>query len=265
MKKISKSQSLVWGGLLIVFGLIGLLDSYLELSVWAWAGAFAISGFGVLGVYFSNRSERWTLIPAYVLLVVASLLFLLEMNLLQDGYVAAYVLLAIAVPFLYIYFKNRSQWWPLIPAYVMLLIAIMIPLDELNILQDAFIATYILGGIAFPFLFVYARDRSNWWALIPAYVLLSVGIMVGLIDTRVLSDMLIPAYVMFSIAIPFLFVYVRNPSEWWPLIPGGVMGLIGMVFLLSERSTRIIAPVLVIVVGVFILLRQFFRPSVSDE
>jgi hypothetical protein len=265
MNNMSRSQSLVWGGLLIVFGLMGLANSYLELSIWAWAGAFAVAGLGVLGVYFSNRSERWTLIPAYVLLAVASLLSLIELNILGDGFVATYVLLAIAAPFLYIYFKDRTHWWALIPAYVMFIIAFMIPLVEFNILQDAFVATYVLGGIALPFLLVYARDRDNWWALIPAYVLLSVGIMVGLIDARVLSDLLVPAYIMFSIAIPFLFVYLRNPSEWWPLIPGGVMGLIGMAFLLSEKSTRIIAPILVIAGGVFIILRQIFRPKVADE
>jgi hypothetical protein len=141
----------------------------------------------------------------------------------------------------------------------------MIPLNEFNLIRDAFVATYVLGTIALPFIVVYLRDRENWWALIPAYVLLSVGIMVGLIETGFMRDLLVPAYVMFSIAIPFIFIYIRNPREWWPLIPGGVMGVIGMAFLLSERSTRIITPILVIAIGVFIIMRQLFRSSVSDE
>jgi hypothetical protein len=101
--------------------------------------------------------------------------------------------------------------------------------------------------------------------LIPAYVMLSVGLMVGLIDARVLEDLLIPAFVMFSIAIPFLIVYLRNPKEWWPLIPGGIMGVIGMGFLLSDRSTRIVAPILVIAVGVLIIVRQFMRQAPKTE
>lgn len=265
MNRISRSQSLIWGGLLLVFGLMGLADNYFELSIWAWIGALAVSGVGVLMVYFSDRSEWWPLIPGYVLLVIASMLALEELNILADSYIATYVLAGIALPFLYIYTQDRTQWWPLIPAYVLLSIGLMVALIEVNLLVDAFVATYVLGVIALPFLFVYFRDRANWWALIPAYVLLSIGIMVGLIDTRLLSDLLVPAYVMFSIAIPFLFIYVRNPKEWWPLIPGGIMGLIGLGFLLSERSTRLVAPILVIGIGAFILLRQFLRPSSGGE
>jgi hypothetical protein len=265
MQNISRTQSLVWGGLLIVFGVMGLAESYFDLSVWAWVGALAASGVGVLTVYFSDRQERWSLIPAYALLMIALLITLIELNILDDPFIATFVLAAIAFPFLFVYFQDQAHWWPLIPAYVLLSIAVMIPLNEFNLIRDAFVATYVLGTIALPFIVVYLRDRENWWALIPAYVLLSVGIMVGLIETGFMRDLLVPAYVMFSIAIPFIFIYIRNPREWWPLIPGGVMGVIGMAFLLSERSTRIITPILVIAIGVFIIMRQLFRSSVSDE
>ena len=265
MNNISRSQSLVWGGLLIVFGLVGLADSYLELSVWAWIGVLAASGVGVFVVYFSDRSEWWPLIPAYVLLVISGMLTLIELNVLQDPFVATYVLSAIALPFLFVYFQDRDAWWPLIPAYVMLSIAFMIPLVELNLMRDAFVATYVLGTIALPFIIIYVRDRQNWWALIPAYTLLSIGIMVGVMESGILSDLLIPAYVMFTIAIPFLYVYLRNPKEWWPLIPGGIMGLIGLGFLLSERSTRLVAPILIILAGIVIITRQLVRPSSGRE
>jgi hypothetical protein len=244
---------------------MALADTYLDLSIWVWAGGLAAAGAGVLGVYFSDTAEQWTLIPAYVLFAIAAMLALIGLNVLVDAYVATFVLVVIALPFLYVYLRDRTQWWPLIPAYVLLAIGLMLLLVEVEILQDAFVATYVLSSIALPFVIVYLLDRANWWALIPAYVMLSVGFMVGLIDARVLDDLLIPAYVMFSIALPFLIVYLRNPKEWWPLIPGGVMGLIGMAFLLTERSTRIVAPILVIAVGVLIIIRQFMRQAPTEE
>ena len=265
MNNISRSQSLVWGGLLIVFGLMGLADSYLDLSVWAWVGVLAVSGVGVLAVFLSDRSEWWPLIPAYVLLAIAGLLTLIELNVLRDPFIASYVLSAIALPFLYVYFQDRTAWWPLIPTYVLLSIALMIPLEEFNILSSAFVGSYVLGTIALPFIVIYARDRQNWWALIPAYTLLSIGLMVGLIETRVLDDLLVPAYVMFAVAIPFFYVYLRNPKDWWYLIPGGIMGLMGLGFLLSERSTRLVAPILVILVGIFIITRQLVRTASGRE
>ena len=99
MRNISRTQSLVWGGLLIVFGLMGLLDSYIDLTVWAWAGAMGVAGLGILLVYFSDRSETWPLIPAYALLMVACLLALIELNLLRDPFIATFVLVVIALPF----------------------------------------------------------------------------------------------------------------------------------------------------------------------
>jgi hypothetical protein len=114
---------------------------------------------------------------------------------------------------------------------------------------------------------IYLSDRSQRWTLIPAYVLLAVGIMVGLITAGVLRDMLVPAYVMFAIAIPFFALYVRNRKEWWPLIPGGIMAVIGLSFLLAAGGFQYIAALVVIGVGVWILVRGFVRrePDVEDE
>lgn len=265
MTNISKSQSLVGGGLLILFGLAGLADTYLDFTVWAWAGVMGAGGLGVLLVYFTDRSEKWTLIPAYIFLALSFLLAFIALDLIDDPFIGTFVLLLIALPFLYVFFQNRANWWALIPAYVLLSIGLMLPLVEYNLMGDAFVATYVLGSIALPFLVIYFRDRQHWWALIPAYTLIVIGVMVGLLETRLLSDLLVPAYVMFAIAFPFLFIYVRNPKEWWPLIPGGVMGVMGMGFLLADRSTRIVAPILVIALGVALILRQLLRGSSVDE
>jgi hypothetical protein len=127
----------------------------------------------------------------------------------------------------------------------------------------------VLWTIAFPFLVGFLRDRSNWGLLVPAYVLTAVGLMVALIGLEVLDDLLIPAYVMFAIALPFLVVYLRNPKEWWPLIPGGIMAVIGFSFLIVEAAAQYIVGVALLVAGAWILVRQFVRkespPMQGDE
>jgi hypothetical protein len=202
-----KSQALVWGGLLILFGVVGLVATFISLTAWVWVVVLAVAGLGAFGVYLMDRSERALLIPAYVLWVVA----------------------------------------------------LMVALITLNVLNDEFVATYVLAAIALPFLIVFLRNRAQWPMLIPAYVLVAVGVMVGLIGTGVLDELLIPAYVMFAIAIPFFWVYVRNPKQWWALIPGAVMAVIGLAFLIAESSVQYVAPVVLILVGVWILARQFPR------
>ncbi len=203
METRSRKHGIVWGSLMIFFGVMSLLETYTDLSVWTWVVVLAAGGLGVLGIYLTDRSDWGLLIPAYVLWAVAGLIALIE----------------------------------------------------LNVLQGETIATYVLSAIALPFLVVYVRKRE-WWALIPAYVLLVVGGMVWLIGARILTDLLIPAYVLFAIALPFLLVYARNPSEWWSLIPGGILSTIGLIFLIAESSAQFVGPAALILVGAWIMFRQ---------
>ena len=214
MKSLARKQSLVWGILLILFGVMALVETYTDLSAWVWVALLAAAGLVVFGVYLTDRSERGLLIPAYVLWAVAGL----------------------------------------------------ITLVTLNVLRDESVATYVLAAIALPFLVAFLRDRSRWGLLIPAYVLLAVGVMIPLIGRGVLSDLLIPAYVLFAIAIPFFVVYARDPKQWWPLIPGGILAVIGLSFLVAEAAVQYIGPAVLVLVGVWILVRAFTRrePTAPD-
>ncbi len=207
MKTQSMKQGIVWGGLLILLGAVLLVEAFTDLSAWAWVAMLAAGGLGAFGVYLTDRSE----------------------------------------------------WALLIPTYVMWAVAVLVALIELNILQDPFIATYVLTAIALPFLVVFLRNRDQWWALIPAYVLLIVGVMIGLTEGGVLSDLLVPAYILFAIAVPFFVVYVRNTQQWWALIPAGILAVIGLSFLIAEAAVQYVAPVALVLVGVWILVRQFTR------
>ena len=265
MKQKSRNQALVWGSLLIIFGVVGLVESFANIAPWMWVAILAATGFVIFGVFLLDRSEWWPLIPAYVLWTTAGLLALVELNVLRGDFLAAYVLSSIALPFIVVFLRDRSQWWALIPAYVMLAVAAMVLLSETVLLPDAFEATFILTAIALPFVVVYLRDRAQWWALIPAYVLLGTGIMIPLEEIGVLNDYMIPAFIMFAIALPFFVVYFRNRKQWWALIPGGIMAAFGLIFLLVD-SFEYVFPAMVILVGLWILVRSFTRKEpLSDE
>jgi len=202
-----RKRGVIWGGLLILLGGLLLVDQFTDLTEWVWVAALVFSGLVALGVYLSDRSDGWLLLTAYILLVIAGLVTLITLNLLLDELVAVYVLLAIALPF--------------------------------------------LG--------VFLRDRSQWWALIPAYVLLAVTLMNWFMEAGILSDLLVPGYVMFAIAIPFFVVYGRNTKQWWALIPAGILTIIGIVFFIAEAAVQYIGAVLLVITGLWILVRVFTR------
>jgi hypothetical protein len=106
-----------------------------------------------------------------------------------------------------------------------------------------------------------------WWALIPAYVMFAVAGLIGFNSIGIFEGDIGASYIMFAIALPFLLVYVRNTKMWWALIPGGIMAIIGLAFLLTVDIGRYIGPGIIILVGLWILFRTFFRPAaqVSDS
>jgi TM2 domain-containing membrane protein YozV len=255
-----RKQSLVWGSLLVFFGIAGLLQLYLDLDIKVWAVVFAAGGIGMFLIFLTDRSDWWPLIPTYILLAIAGLLAVIAWNLLVDDAIATYVMLAIAVPFVVVYLRDRKQWWALIPAYVMVVIAFIILFSETGGLPDYLVGTFVLVSIGLPFLVVYLLDRTRWWALIPAYAMFSISVIIPLSELGV-DEMLIPAYVMFAIAVPFLFVYLRDRTNWWALIPGGIMTLIGAIMLLSVQLVEYLLPIAIILAGVWILGRGFLGRS----
>ncbi len=256
--KVNK-QNIGWGVLLISFGISSMLDIYFPASDWVKIGIFFLGGLVAFATFLTDRSDWVLLIPVYVLWAIAGIGAVAIFDLLQGDIIGSFVLILIGVPFLAVYLRNREHWWALIPAFIMLAIALMLLLTTLNILSGDLVATFILFAIAIPFLVVYFRNRENWWALIPAYVMIVIGTMIGLIEAGVLGDMIVPAYINLAIAAPFFVVYFRNTENWWALIPGGIMGLVGLGFLLSEPAGQILAPAALILVGAWLLVRQFTK------
>lgn len=204
MQSKDTRNAVVGGGLLLLFGALLLIQEFVDISSWIWVAVLIASGLGVYGVYSIAREESWMLILSYVLLAVGIMIALVTGDILEDAFVASYVMAAIALPFIYAYFRGA---------------------------------------------------RSNWGLLIPAYVLIAVGVMVPLLETETLTDTTIPAYVMFAIALPFLVVFIANTKQWWALIAGAILVLVGVSLLVASDLAEYVTPVALILVGGGILVR----------
>lgn len=134
-----------------------------------------------LVAFLLDRKENWwALIPSWVMLVVAGIVFFA--NRLQGEYLAALILVSIGLPFLVVFLLDRSRWWALIPAFALGAVG-LIPVLATGA-RGEYIAAYVMFAVALPFLVVYAASRQNWWALIPAGIMLSIGVMMVLIGLQ---------------------------------------------------------------------------------
>jgi hypothetical protein len=198
------------------------------------------------------------------LILVGALLLVETVTDLSDWIWIA-ILVAGALAATGLYLADRSDWAMLLTAYVLWAIVLLVAFTSLNILREEAVAFYVLLAIALPFLAVFLRNRALWWALIPAYVLAVIAVMIGLLGLGVLDDLLVPAYVLFAIALPFFVVYIRDRRLWWALIPGGVLAVVGLSFLIAEAAIEYIGALVLVVIGVWLLARVFTRKEPAGE
>jgi hypothetical protein len=209
----------------------------------------------------SNRNGRdWTWILGAGLIVLGGL-FLLGQLLpgVFSSFLWALGLFATGLVFYFLYQGNRSQRWALIPAYALFFVAAIVFLDMF--IGGTLMGAFVMFALAAPFVYLYMNNRYNWWALILAYTLAAIG---GLILLEpVMSGAMEGAYVMFAIAAPFLYVYLRNTKNWWALIPAGIMAAIGASLLISSIVRFV--PALLIIAGIYILVREMGNKSKADK
>ncbi len=170
---------LLVGGALVITGVLLLLNRWVALSSWVWAALLASAGLGALGLHLSDRSDRSMLVTAYLSGAFAGLIALVPPGYLRDEAIALYVLLAVSLPLLVVYFRDRSRWWVLVAAYPLLVISGVVGLSGSGLLSDDLISAGVAFAFAIPFFLIYARNRRQWWALVPGCALVAIGLCLG--------------------------------------------------------------------------------------
>jgi hypothetical protein len=176
----------LWGGLLIVVGILFLLQEIGFVSnAWGvfWGVLFGIAGVIFLYTYATNTSQWWTLIPGFSLLGVGAIILLTELVPgLDDGWGGAIILGSISVSFWIIFLRNRELWWAIIPGGVLLTLAVVSVLDLF--LEGSGIDTggiFLIGlGLTFAMIALIPTSHGRlFWAFIPAGVLIIIGLLIS--------------------------------------------------------------------------------------
>lgn len=176
MDAVNRRRALIWGGLMIVGGVMMLVQQVTDVSPWVWVTVLGVFGFVALVLGLGERFDWPLLLTSYIVFAIAGLITLVTVGWLDNESPAFYVLGAVALPFFVLFLVDRSQWWGLIPGYVLLAVSIMIYLIVNDLLRDLMVPAYILFAIALPFFVVFIADFRRWWALIPAGILSILGL-----------------------------------------------------------------------------------------
>ncbi len=174
--RVTLSLLMIAAGVLFLLQNLGFLEGA---SVILWALVFAVAGATFLYVYLSDRVNWWALIPGFTLLGIGGLIAV-ENFIPQYGDTIGVPLLmgCISLSFWIIYLTNRESWWAIIPGGVLLTVGVFVGLESL-IEGVELVGVFFLGlGLTFVIVALLPTPEGRMrWALIPAAVLLIMGIL----------------------------------------------------------------------------------------
>lgn len=234
-----------------------------------------------------------TSIIAGIALMVAGVLLLLDMLSILDSAALVWPLMfaAAGTVFLALFLHSRDNWWAAIPGSVFLGLAAVILSTLLwpRSAEDwapAFLFLFMGAGFGA----VYVRERSNWWALIPSGVMLTLALVVALPQTW--EGMPLAAVLFLGLAATFGALSLvpvhpapaprhgataqrsssqrplsaqpssTQPSRMiWPLIPAAVLAVLGLVFAVQATvlvtAGELLVPLLLVAAGVALLVYAY--------
>ncbi|MFU8774070.1 MAG: LiaF transmembrane domain-containing protein [Anaerolineales bacterium] len=174
------------------------------------------------------------------------------------------VFLVASIGFLSVFISERENWWALIPGMVLLALAAITYLNfAYPEIRGELTGVIILGSIGLSFIFVYLVNRENWWAIIPAGVMLTIAAVAGL--SNIISGFDTGGIFFLGLGLTFLIVAVLPSHRGelrWAFIPGGILTMMGLLILVAlGQWINIIGPSVLIIFGVFLIYRSFLKRS----
>lgn len=170
------------------------------------------------------------------------------------------------IAFLWVFARDREQWWALIPGLVLLSLGALLGLQWIAPrLAADWGGPLFLGGISAAFWAVYATRREFWWAVIPAGVMLTLAAVAGITQAFPEAG---GGLFFLGLGGTFALVYFLPTPEGrmkWALIPAAVLLVFGAVLAASEAEIlRYVGPAVLVLAGLYLVYRAFTRQAPSE-
>jgi len=190
------------------------------------------------------------------------LFFLQSLGWLQglgSGFMWGILFAAAGFLFLYVFLRDREQWWAIFPAMPMLGIAALMLLDAIAPAVSAVVGgALFLGLVSLGFWMVYYVRRDFWWAIIPGGVVAATAVIALL--ANIVPAVETTALLLLGVGLTFLVLYFlpegrgRQP---WAIIPGGILIIIGaLTGIAFGTMARFFWPLVFILGGLVLVLRS---------
>jgi hypothetical protein len=196
-----------------------------------------------------------------LLLILTGVIFLLDnLNIISLNWeVLVGPLFALGgLVFLVVFIMDTDNWWALIPGMALIGLGMTIFMDQ-GSFSGAWSGAVFLGMLALSFWLVYAFHPSNWWAVIPGGVLMTLAAVSVIPGDGNLSG----GVFFLGMALTFGLLYLLpNPigKVKWALIPAGILAIFGVLILLGSTGLiNYVWPVALLLAGGVVLVRAILK------
>jgi hypothetical protein len=199
--------ALIPGGVMLFLALVTLL---VDSTGGEWVGALFLFmiALSFLLVYLNNRSRTWALLVAYIIGVLG-IAPLMSTGGRDAAYYGPIFLFAVALPFFILYFRSAQNWWAIIPAGSITVIAVIAALAIAGLIRNenegGYANALLMGGLAATFAVIWLR-HSKPWAKVVTIVLAALA--VGSVFFATYSQILWPVAIILG-GIYLLFTALR--------------------------------------------------------
>lgn len=157
--------ALIPGGVMLFLAMTTLLVDSVG-GEWVGSMFLFLIGLSFLVVYLNNRTRTWALLVAYILGVLSIAPAMASGRGDMAAYFGPVFLFAVGLPFFVLYFRSVENWWAIIPAGVMTMLAIIATLAIAGWVRDTQTGGYsnaiLMGGLAVTFAVVWLRHARPW-------------------------------------------------------------------------------------------------------
>ena len=177
---MNKDQSrLVWGGLLVLAGVLFMLQEFGVLGgafEYLWVIILAAGAAVFLWIYFTQADQWWAVIPGLTLLGLSLVMLEDLFPAIPSGdWTGGVFLGCIGLAFWLVYLRRPEQWWAIIPGGVLVTLALVASFGSVTGWSDVMFflgmgATFALVGV------LPNQTHDTRWAFIPAGILTLLGL-----------------------------------------------------------------------------------------
>lgn len=203
-----------------------------------------------------------------LLIAIGIILFLNELGypFLEGPVWGAFVLFALSMVAFWGYFQDRAVWKIVVGTFLLFLSGTILA-EHMGYIYGDYTGTLVLWCLSAAFFTVFFLKREQWWAIIPAGVLFTLGLIVALEAGWYIDDDFIPVVLFLGISFPFWMLYfMRNDINQlgWAIWPAALLLLFavmmfGKVYYWDFED--FFFPGLLIVVGALLIVRSLKKNS----